>query len=63
MFALESASCILCCVPFDILAQVGLVLVEKVFLEHAQQLEEDWSEYDLFKMEGGGRFGIPAFAF
>eukprot|EP00435_Cladocopium_sp_Y103_P016269 s1217_g4.t1 len=31
--------------------QVGLVLVEKIFLEHAQLLEEDWSEYHLSKME------------
>jgi len=33
--------------------------VEKVFLEHAQQLEEDWSEYNLFKMEGGAGLEFP----
>lgn len=30
-----------------------MVLVEKIFLQYAQQLEEDWSEHDLSWMEGG----------
>lgn len=34
--------------------QVGLVVVERLFLEHSQRLEEDWTAHELKFMQGGG---------